>query len=30
MLTIAAIVLSWLSVAVIYLMAATDRRKRCY
>ena len=29
MLTIA-IAVSWLSVVVIYLMAGTDRRKRCY
>jgi len=29
MLTIA-IAVAWYSVAMIYLMAATDRRKRCY
>jgi hypothetical protein len=29
MLTIA-ITVSWLSVVVIYLMASTGRRKRCY
>ena len=30
MLTIAAIVVSWLTVVVIYFMASTDRRKRNY
>ena len=28
--TIAAIAVSWLTVVVIYFMAGTDRRKRCY
>jgi hypothetical protein len=30
MLTIAALAVSWLTVAMIYLMASTDSRKRCY
>ncbi len=30
MLTIAAIAVSWLTVAVIYFMASTDSRKSCY
>ena len=30
MLTIAAIAVAWLSVVMIYLMAGTDRKTRCY